>query len=175
MNKGIAVLMLLIGLSFGYLLGNSGKDTAHEASLESHVSHEIRNVEENVPEIDLEIHGDNFNGYDAKIGFTNFKLAPEKVNGEYVEGEGHAHIYVDGIKLNRVYGEWYHLGKFGVGSHEVEVRLSSNDHFELAVNDEPILKNTVIVVRENDLIAEEDDHPHEEGVDEDHPHEEVEE
>ena len=36
-------------------------------------------------------------------------FAPENVNQADVDGQGHAHIYVDGEKVSRVYGERFHL------------------------------------------------------------------
>lgn len=170
MKKGVAIFILLIGVVFGYMLGGSGAEKAYEAEEAIHTAHEIRNITGDVPEIGLKIHGNNSTGYDAEISFVNFKLTPENASGEGVVGEGHAHIYADGVKINRVYGEWYHLGKFDAGSHEIEVRLSSNDHHELAVDDVYIRTNTIIVVRDSTLDIM-DDHPHEDGEEDDHPHE----
>ena len=54
-----------------------------------------------------------------------------------MEGEGHAHLYLDGQKIARVYGEWYHLPKLE-GDHELRVTLNTNDHQDYAVKGEVV-------------------------------------
>ena len=53
-------------------------------------------------------------------------------------GEGHAHVYVNGTKIARLYGTWMHIGSLPPGDVEVRVALSSNDHKALAVNGQPV-------------------------------------
>ena len=163
MKNGLALVLFLVGAVGGYFLGASDHrhdEEPHDAHMEEkgHVTHELRDVEGDAPEIDLTISGDAKSGFDAQITVSNFVFAPGNANGDDVSGQGHAHIYVNGEKKNRVYGEWYHIGKLPVGSNEIEIRLSSNDHHELAVEGEVIKKNTVIVVREDEL--EDEDHAH---------------
>jgi hypothetical protein len=113
----------------------------------AHVTHELMNVPAGeAPSVMLEVLPDPKSGYNARITFTNFTLAPEHASEEHVPGEGHAHIYIDGEKINRVYGEWYHLADLAPGRHEVSVRLSSNDHKELAVDGEPIMATVMVDV-----------------------------
>ena len=47
--------------------------------------------------------------FDAYVKTKRFEWAPEHVNRDHVRGEGHAHLYVDGEKLTRLYGAWYYL------------------------------------------------------------------
>ena len=56
---------------------------------------------------------DPIDGINVNIVPSGFVFAPENVNQADVDGEGHAHIYVDGEKVSRVYGERFHLT--GVG------------------------------------------------------------
>ncbi len=163
MNKGVGLLILLVGAATGYLIGNYDFGAGSGSVGHGEHVHDIRNITENIPSVALEVRGDNTKGYDAEISFTNFRLAPESVNDADVPGEGHAHIYIDGKKINRVYSNWYHLGKFEPGSYEVEVRLSANDHHELAVNDEIISATQLIFVQNgsNDMHTD-DDHMHDE-------------
>ena len=50
----------------------------------------------------------------------------------HIAGEGHAHIYVDGVKIGRVYGQWFHLNTASLnltsGDHTILVNLNGNDH-----------------------------------------------
>lgn len=118
----------------------------HEDSkvmLHSHSQHE---VSENVL-VDLVVHKDPKSGYNAEIILQGMKFAPENASGEHVEGEGHAHIYIDGVRINRVYGLWYYLGDIDPGMHEVTVTLSTNDHRELIRNGDLVADTEVIVVK----------------------------
>ena len=83
-----------------------------------------------VPTVDLILHRDPMSGWNAQIITTDFRFAPESASLENKEGEGHAHIYVNGEKINRIYGEWYHLADTTPGD-TVMVNLNANDHSPL--------------------------------------------
>ena len=99
---------------------------------------------------------------DAKAGFNlltqtdGFTFAPEDASEDHVAGEGHAHIYVDGEKLTRLYTNDYYLGDLSEGSHEIKVELNTNDHrpYVDAAGD-PITASTTI-----DVPATADMHSH---------------
>ena len=77
-------------------------------------------------------------GVNVHIGTRLWNWAPRNVNGAHIPGEGHAHIYVDGEKLNRVYGPYYHIPALSPGAHEIRVTLNANSHNDLTLNGEPI-------------------------------------
>ncbi len=148
----IVVLALAVGFAGGMLLGKDKTTKSSEPKMadEGHMAHAMLfEVPEGIvaPTVDLVIHKDPKAGYNAQIVTTNFRFAPEKASTEPQVGEGHAHIYVDGRKINRVYGEWYHLGDIGeVGEHEIHVELSANDHSSYAQNGEVIEDTEVVEV-----------------------------
>ena len=90
-----------------------------------------------VPKISLIVKKDMMAGYNVQIRTSNFKWAPNHASLTHIAGEGHAHIYVDGIKIGRVYGQWYHLNiaplGLKAGKHIVLVNLNGNDHKPYAV------------------------------------------
>ncbi len=96
------------------------------------------------PMVALEVTADPSSGWNVQISLENFRLAPERASTEHIEGEGHLHLYVDGVKINRLYGLWYHLSGLEPGEREVRVELSANDHATLTHNGAPI-DNTVTV------------------------------
>ena len=81
----------------------------------------------------LNVRADQIPGANVQILTEGFTLAPENVNGDHVEGEGHAHIYVDGVKISRVYTPWHHLRSLTPGEHEIRVTLNSNSHQEYTI------------------------------------------
>ena len=58
----------------------------------------------------------------------NFRFAEDKVDQAHAPGEGHAHLYLNGEKIGRVYGETHELGDLPPGTHELRATLNSNDH-----------------------------------------------
>ena len=66
-----------------------------------------------------------------------YKTSSDLVGGQTIEGEGHAHLYLDGAKVARVYGEWYHLPKLE-GEHKLRVTLNTNDHQDYTVAGEVV-------------------------------------
>ena len=85
-------------------------------------------------------------GVNVRIDTTGFAFAPLSVNGDHVPGEGHAHIYVDGVKVARVYGPWFFLGGLAAGEHEVRVTLTSNAHQPYVAGGEPVEATVVVDV-----------------------------
>lgn len=67
-------------------------------------------------------------------------------SGDHKPGEGHAHVYVNGAKIGRLYGPWLHLPNLPKGEVTVEVTLNANDHRPLAVNGAPITAREVLTV-----------------------------
>ncbi len=148
-----SLLTLVIGLGTGIAIpsGAPTKPTLDEKGTKStshiHETIEVSN-EQPLPTVTLEVIQGPDKAWNAHMTFENFVLAPDQAGAEHVEGQGHAHIYLDGKKINRVYGNWYHLGKLQPGEHDVEVTLSTNNHFELVQNGKPIGASQKITVTE---------------------------
>lgn len=85
------------------------------------------------PTVALEASPDPMGGWNVHVRTTHFRFAPENVNKPHRAGEGHAHLYVDGKKVARLYGPWHHLAGLTPGKHRLTVTLNANSHEELAV------------------------------------------
>ena len=81
---------------------------------------------------------DDDGGVDVEVVTEGWLWTPDSVDGDHVPGEGHAHIYVDGVKIDRVYGPSYHLEDLEPGEREVRVTLNSNSHEELTYGGKPV-------------------------------------
>ncbi len=97
-----------------------------------------------VPSIVLIVTADPVSGFNLHAECTNLTWAPEKAGFDHVDGEGHAHVYVDGEKVARIYGEWYHLTGLTPGQHEVKVTLNANTHAAYAVDGVEIADSVII-------------------------------
>ncbi|WP_370399841.1 hypothetical protein [Sulfitobacter sp. JB4-11] len=98
------------------------------------------------PELAIMVSADPMAGYNLHVMVQNFAFSPQNASGADVPGEGHAHVYVNGEKLGRLYGAWYHIDTLPVGENEVLVTLNSNNHQPLAVNGKVIEASTKVVV-----------------------------
>ena len=83
-------------------------------------------------------------GIEVHIATEGFRFAPELVDQAHAPGSGHAHIYLDGVKLGRVFESQYHIADVAPGEREIRVSLNTNDHSELVFNGEK-LESTVTV------------------------------
>jgi len=84
------------------------------------------------PRLAVVVTKDMMSGYNINIRAKGFKWAPQRASMAHRAGEGHAHLYLNGVKVGRIYGSWYHLPTSQLnlkpGTHEIKVELSSNDH-----------------------------------------------
>lgn len=90
-----------------------------------------------VPEVSLEVYKDGKDGYNIKIVTSNYKFTPEAVNFKPTQGEGYAHVYVNDVKIARLYNEWFHIPgeAFDQDTNLIEVVLNANDHSEWMIDD----------------------------------------
>ena len=89
---------------------------------------------------------DTLSGVNVQIIPAGFAFAPQRVNHPHREGEGHAHIYVDGVKVNRVYTPWVHLDGLAPGAHEIRVELNANPHNAYTYGGVPVAAVAPVVI-----------------------------
>ena len=122
-----------------------------------------------VPTIAMEVTADPVEGWNLRIRTTDFEIVPENVSTTHIDGQGHMHLYIDGEKVSRLYGEWHHIGPLAPGAHEIRVELSSNDHSALAAGGDIIDATATVVASETDDHAVDHDHPETRETQEPHP------
>ncbi|MEL7254150.1 MAG: hypothetical protein AAGL23_08235 [Pseudomonadota bacterium] len=157
------VIFLIIGLFFGtglgFLFAATGEMQHHgatDASVHDHSAHDhsamghdhskLTDVTGPAPSIALVFHPDGPQSRNLEMQVENFTFDPVAVNDAHVDGRGHAHVYINDIKIARAYGPWMHLEALPVGTHEVRVTLNANDHSQLAVDGAPIEATATLVI-----------------------------
>lgn len=78
--------------------------------------------------VSIEVEKDAIKGRNLQVLTKAFRWAPWNASGKHVAGQGHAHPYVDGTKITRLYGPWFYLGDLKAGKHTIKVTLNGNDH-----------------------------------------------
>lgn len=138
----LMVAVVIVAGTVGYQVGvravgesiesNNHNVASHNVDTMDHSkgSHEhgLMTVIENAPTVDFEIVRQSNTSADIKLTTTNFTFTPENADGAHVAGEGHAHLYIDGKKITRLYGDWYQISGLEAGEYEVKVSLNTNDH-----------------------------------------------
>lgn len=76
--------------------------------------------------------------YNLHVDIDNWTFTPALAGQATIPNEGHAHVYLNGNKIDRMYGDWLHLGSLPPGNHTVTVTLNGNDHLDFAVDGEII-------------------------------------
>ncbi len=114
-----------------YVMHESADKNAMHAADEHTHAHEEYSVPEgvNAPVVTMRADKDSVSGYNVFLQTENFVFSPDQAGGEHVEGQGHAHLYVDGHKVARLYSNAHHLdGKYLKNKKEIRVVLTTNDH-----------------------------------------------
>jgi hypothetical protein len=96
------------------------------------------------PAVELTVRSDSMDGWNVRLDVSRFRFTPDSVGGGALPGRGHAHLYLDGHRIARVYGEWYHLPDSAVpqGTHRLTARLYADDHTPWAVDGKPVESTT---------------------------------
>ena len=112
-------------------------------SLKTFAHHPGHKIEANnpYPTISLEVLEDSMDGYNLFIKLENYLLSPEDVGKKNEPNSGHMHLYVNDIKISRVYSNWFHIpGRyFNLDENIIKVTLNSNLHDSFSINGNPIL------------------------------------
>jgi hypothetical protein len=98
------------------------------------------------PVLEIALTKDPMSGFNLHVNVERFTFSPEQASLEHVPGLGHAHVYVNGAKHGRLYGDWVHLASLPSGETVVEVTLNANDHRPLSVNGTPIAASIKLAV-----------------------------
>ncbi|KOY58520.1 hypothetical protein ADK59_08125 [Streptomyces sp. XY332] len=152
-----ALLTLVLLLVGGAATGCGGRPTTHHKPGTGHeqatgsvgtlleaqdpTGHRLREVPaEGAPQVQLAARPDSEDGWNLQLTVKNFRFTPDSTGGAALPGAGHAHLELDGRKLARLYGPWFHLPAAQVpeGAHTLTVRLYADDHTAWTVAGKPV-------------------------------------
>jgi len=121
-------------------MSESGEHQSH-----GHNSLEV-DASQPIPQVSIAIEADSAKGWNLEIITSDFELTGATAGQAHSPGQGHAHLYANGEKIARVYGNWYHIPHLPSGEVVLEVVLNSNQHQALTHNGLPIAASTVVTV-----------------------------
>lgn len=123
-------------------------ETPHGAGHGDHGDHGALEIpaDQPVPTISLTVTPDPVGGWNLEVQTENWTFAPEHVNQANVPAEGHAHLYINGEKLTRIYSNWHYLPSLPPGEHTLTVGLNANSHETLMHNGQPIEASVTMMI-----------------------------
>lgn len=146
-------MKLLTSLLTGWFLIFAGATSLHAHTEGATSVHEISS--QSAPAAKIEVVRDPTGGFNVRVITTNFLWKPESASMTYVPGEGHAHVYFDGVKIMRIYNEWFHLNLFQFankpGEQLLTVELVGNDHAPFTSKGLPMGDQQLVSVLSSDL------------------------
>lgn len=146
-------LLLLFAMIFVYYALANNKFERKQKFLSNKSEHMHSQIElagypsEELPDVRMDIQEDAMGGYNIRVTTTNFTFTPQNVNTQNRMYEGHAHLHINGEKVGRIYGEYYHLAALPPGTYEIAVTLNSNNHDDFVIRGNPIEDSKVLVVK----------------------------
>jgi len=161
MNKPLALLgvgLVLGGLtgfmfaaSYGITLDGHDHTThgGHKSGVhDGHTHGEMLSLTAgpSAPTLKMMVMSDPASGWNLHIMTENFRFAPENASRDHIDGEGHAHVYVNGTKIARHYAPWMHIADLKSGQNVIAVSLNANDNRQLAVDGMPLRVEQTITV-----------------------------
>lgn len=147
MNK-ISHLARLTVLGLGFLpipvLGMPNSGGGHE-TMHSHETIQVP-AGQPAPTIALEVTPDKKRGYNVIIKTTNFQFTPGAINTPSNVNTGHAHLYINGKMVTRIYCPTFYLPQLAPGRNEITVSLNGNNHDQIVYNGKPVAATVVVEV-----------------------------
>lgn len=118
-------------------------DTAEMATHEHSAATDLP-ADSDAPSVAIRMIKDPMAGWNLHVTPQNFRFAPENASAADILGEGHAHVYINGEKLGRLYANWTHLPSLPEGDVEVKVSLNGNSHSPLMVGGVPVEAKLIV-------------------------------
>lgn len=179
-NQTYAVVALVVALLAGFFLGNNyGSSQLREVdgskdqtvlATHAHVNKEV-NADAPIPSVkiievnedripnsskiieegdSLNPEGSTFGGYNLLLQFENYTLRPQNAGQDPIDNEGHAHLYINGKEIGRIYSKHIHVPArlLEEGENTIVVNLSNNDHSEIVNGDEHISDSVAVTVEQ---------------------------
>lgn len=146
-------MKLMNTIATGWILTFSSI-TPLQAQTTSAISiHEI--TQEASPQATLEIQKDPTGGFNVHVATTNFRWRPEMASMQHVVGQGHAHVFLDGRKIMRIYNEWFHLNTYQfatkAGEQLLSIEFVGNDHAPYTIQGLPVSVQQIIDVPSDEI------------------------
>lgn len=105
----------------------NSSDNSHD-----HKTLDVSNLAK-IPAIKIEVFPDKVKGWNLYLNTSNFEFISPMMESSNAN-QGHGHLYINGEKVGRIYGNWFYLSELPKGDNEIKVTLNTNSHQDLMYN-----------------------------------------
>lgn len=137
----LALPIVAVGVALAFFLSNTAPvEHAHAA----HDHHQNQEIPANAltPEVSLQVVKDAMSGFNLTLVLSNYQMmlpADDLTQISVADNtrlSGHAHLYVNGQKIQRVYGRFVHIPKtlLKAGENKIRVTLNNHNHANWSLN-----------------------------------------
>ncbi len=97
-------------------------------------------AEKPYPLINLEVIKDKVDGYNLYIDLENFTLNPSQIGSKNQSNMGYLQLFVNDIKITRVYSNWVHIPQrfFNLKENFIKITFNSNLYDEFTIEGKPL-------------------------------------
>ncbi|MGS0536250.1 hypothetical protein [Pseudoalteromonas sp. SaAl2] len=120
-----------------------------------------------VPALSLTLEADVMSGYNLSIntkgyifmppptGLNMMQLMSADLDESTHQLKGHAHLYINGVKIQRVYGKYVHLPAdlFSAGLNTISITLNNHGHMYWTANNKKIVATLYINDQVDTLVT----------------------
>jgi uncharacterized membrane protein YphA (DoxX/SURF4 family) len=106
-----------------------------------------------VPSIQVHAMKDTKGGWNLHLQTENFTFTPQNAGKADNPGEGHAHLFMDGKKIARIYGPWFHT-TIAKGKHKLKVNLTTNNHEDYYSDEKTPIEADVDLSEDREVSAQ---------------------
>lgn len=105
-------------------------------------------VAEGEPQPSLTLSAEPANdGWRVTLSTENFSFSQDTVDGPHRPGTGHGHLYLNGLKLQRVFGVITHIGALPPGNYTFRATLNTNDHRIYSISGKPVSATWAVTIK----------------------------
>lgn len=84
-----------------------------------------------IPEVQVSVDQLSDGSWLLQVDKKNFTFTPEQAGSSVIDFQkGHGHVYINGVKINRLYGDYFNL-ELPKGKNAIKVALVLNNHQRL--------------------------------------------
>ncbi|MFC0273101.1 hypothetical protein ACFFIX_16915 [Metabacillus herbersteinensis] len=118
-------------------------ENGHQMTSGHHENHQLEAIElpkgHKVPSIKGSVKQNASGSWLLHLETENFTFTPEKADSNELQyNQGHAHLYVNGEKIKRLYRHSYQLGNLKEGPNQIKVTLNTTTHGVLTFHNKEI-------------------------------------
>lgn len=163
---GVGIILVISPITHDYIDNHADGDTGHATTM--HLDYVLP---DGAPIPVVTLHATrNETGMNLQIIVENFTFTPENEGNDSVANEGHTHLYINGEKITRIYGEWTFIPAVLLPEDfsEITVSLSNNNHSEYHLSSGESI-GTTIRLDGSSIVEDESYHDDEDAPGHMHP------